>query len=100
MIDGSALPSFITFDPVALTFSVESEDELIAGQYDLKIRALFPDGSYDESLTWTLVVTAEGDVIVDQTSAPYFESPLRDQLVQAGTTGTYILPRAIDPDEW
>jgi hypothetical protein len=56
----NALPSFITFDPAARTFSVETNDVNNAGEYTVKITATLNDVNTqtDDSVTFKVTVTA------------------------------------------
>jgi len=61
-----------------LEFNYSSTDVLDIGSYPIKVIANFPDGSYDDSLTWTLTVNP----------APIYYPPPADPVIVVGVNNT------------
>ncbi len=59
LADGTALPSFITFDDTTKEFTVSTTDYTLDGTYNIKLIATLDDaaGSYNDEVEFTLTVS-------------------------------------------
>ncbi|HJT21169.1 MAG TPA: putative Ig domain-containing protein [Nitrospira sp.] len=94
LVNGTALPSWLSFSATTRTFTATPDDAQI-GSLDLRVTAT-DTGNLSASDVFTLTVTNVNE-------APIVANPLVDQSVQAGQTFTFTVPptafRDVDPGD-
>ena len=88
--DGSALPNWLSFDPVAGSFS-GTPDENDAGQLTIKVVAADPDGLFATEI-FNLVVAQAND-------APVLSAPAFNQSGNVNEEFSYVLPDGMFSDD-